>query len=702
MSWVSGPLKSSANAGQISAQLRGKVGLKQYYSAALRMAGFEPVLQSGFKNSPGSALIGIGNAGACVHGTLKVSASLSYTIIVLAGKIEIWRNDGSLRTTLNVPSITSAMLPDLGFYGEANTFGIFHPDLWNGLRLLRNPSDDTAWSVTTWPFETLPDVDLGGSYAKTDDVWTMWITWTSDTALIELSPKLEGTTPDSVRLCTNGTTSAVDPNSASAADWDWFASRLALRLSSVAGFSTGVSVARSGDYSLRKAFTITFGGALSGSQYSFDATITSTSTAAALVSHTQTGTTAGEPLISSGRGGFAGCGNFQDRQVYYAPKAQPAAIAMSRTGEYFDLNIKSADSAGARLEKMRTEVSETVYHVIDATYLIVYTDRAEYFASNRTIEAGKPLNWVRASEIGTRKNCKPVVLEGAVYCVSKDGGRLYKMSYDAVSEAFNPQPVNDMNDDLVSGVISLKVQRKQPGMKADRLWILREDGRLLHGIVNVAQEIPLAAAEWPVHGGGFVHAISVDGQENVWLTVERGGVFTREVIEEAEDNLFQMTIDTTVNSSGIASGLSALNGKTVWAMMKNDIYGPYTVSGGQVATDEVSTTARIGIWEPPVFETMPYIRVLQNDDVVRRPGKVVSIRAYLLNTASIAIGANGQRAKDIALNRMSDDLTAEKQNFTGHIAVCGLKGVGMDPTIIITQVRPGLINVRDFIPGVRL
>ncbi|MCZ4073543.1 hypothetical protein [Agrobacterium sp. LMR679] len=51
---------------------------------------------------------------------------------------------------------------------------------------------------------------------------------------------------------------------------------------------------------------------------------------------------------------------------------------------------------------------------------------------------------------------------------------------------------------------------------------------------------------------------------------------------------------------------------------------------------------------------------------------------------------------------MSDDLVAAKKNFTGHIAVSGLIGVCMDPTLTITQVRPGRLRVRDYIAGVKL
>lgn len=393
---------------------------------------------------------------------------------------------------------------------------------------------------------------------------------------------------------------------------------------------------------------------------------------------------------------------YQDRAVYWAPKARKSAMAMSRAGEYFDLDIEAQADNGPRLEALRSDTGEAILHVINATYLLVFTERGEYFASNRTIKRNEPLNFVRASAIGTRASCRPVVFEGFVYFVSADGGRLYRTGYDAVSEAFDPKPVNDMNDDLVTDIIDMAVQRKNGTMKSDRLWMLRADGRLVRGAPNIAQDIDLSACEFAVAGGGLVKAIAVDINDRLWLTIDRGGVVTEELAEEEDGNLLQSAIYGSTDLTGVASGLSALNGRTVWAMIDNDFHGPFTVSGGAIATDMPSRPVVVGLWAPPRFESLPYVRVLPNDEVVRRPGKVGSVRLYLQDTASIAIGANGQPAKDVPLTMSTDNLDAPKANFTGHRVVAGLIGAGMDPTLVITQVRPGRLNVRDYIPGVRL
>lgn len=702
MARVSGQLKSSVNAGQFAAKLRGRVNVKQYYSAALRMLGVEPVPQSGFRLLPGSVRVGPVASSTVIKGVLKVDKDQSYTLIFTPGSVDIWRNDRVKVATVALPQLTANLIPTLNFYGEADTFGIFVPGIWNGLRLLRNSANDTQWTVSAWPYALLPDVDLGGTYAKTPDVWVFYVRWAEDVAGLVFSFTVEGSSTISVSLLDSVTGLAIAPDSADDADWARLAADIRDAIEDVPGFSAGVSVAfvsRNGRYVTMK---VTFGGVLAGQEYQFDAQIANTSEASVLVAHDEIGETAGEPLISVARGGFAGATNYQDRQIYWAPAARPAAIAMSRTGEYFDLNIDSQNDAAARLEALRSETSETVLYVIDATYLVAFTDRGEYFASNRTIKRNEPLNWVRASTIGSKPGCHPALLEGSLYFVSRDGGRLYRNNYDAVGETFTPEPVNDLNDDLVENIKNLLVQRKTGKMKADRLWILREDGRLICGIANVSQDIALGACEWPVAGGGFVHAMAIDGQDQVWLTIERAGVITEELLEEATDNLFQMAVSINTDLAGRASGLSTFNGKTVWALIDGDVFGPYLVTTGSIETDQPSRPAKVGIWTAPWYESLPYVRVLGNDDVVRRPGKVGSLRIYVEDTASIAIGANGRPPKDVPLNRASDDLSQPKKNYTGHLASAGHIGACMDPTIVISQVRPGQLSVRDYIPGVKL
>ncbi|MFN7010039.1 MAG: hypothetical protein ACK4PN_08400 [Allorhizobium sp.] len=572
-----------------------------------------------------------------------------------------------------------------------------------GLRLFRNAADDTVWTVSAWPFEFVPEVDLGGIYTKTNDVWDLYIRWSGNPPGLAVSITVEGIDTATVRLY-NASGILCSPDDSSA-DWIRFAADVAAAIADLPGFSSGVSVVwnytGSGDY---RPFTVTFGGVLAGSQYEFDAQVVNTAEASALVTHILVGETTGEPLVSASRGGFSGMAMYQDRAIYFAPKVKQAALAMSETAEYFNLNIEAVKDTAARLEALRSETSQTILAVLDNTYLLIFTDQAEWFATNREIKRNQPINFVCASENGSKKNCRPVVIDGLVFFVSPDGGILYSIVYDAVSTTYKPKPENWLAKDLISNIRDQVVQRKIGSSTSSRNWILREDGRLVCLIVNTEMEgNMLSPSEWGVHGGGLVKAHGVDGSEQVWLVVERDGAARVEVLEEARVNLLQAAIRVTTDAAGVASGLSVHNGRTVWAEIDGDFHGPYTVSGGQVTIAEApSKTAIIGLWEPPVYESLPYVRVLQDDSIVKRPGAVKAASLYVIGTTSLAIAANGQPARDVPLNRMSDDLSAPKSGYTGDVLVAGLNGVSNAPTITITQVRPGRLRLRDYVPGVKL
>jgi hypothetical protein len=700
---AAGPLKSSANAGQLSADLAGKVGIKQYYSGALRMQGVEPIPQSGFDLLPGSAYVGSVASSNCRKGVLKVNSTLSYTMIFTAGSVDIWRNDRVKVATITIASITSAMVPELSFYGEADTFGVFHASLPFGLRLLRNSSNDAIWTVTDWPYSDIPDVDLGGTYAETQDYWSLYVRWVDAAAALVMNIQIEGNQTKAIRLVAASGGAPLAPNDATDPDWANYATLFRTAIRALPGMNADVDIQFDPAQSANnyRAFNIVFHDSLGGQEYDVTANVVNTSDASVIAGHIEVGETAGEPLISVARGGFSGMELYQDRAVYTAPAGKKGAVAMSQPGEYFNLNIKSQADNGPRLEALRSQTSETILHALDNTYLVLFTDQAEWFASNRTVSRNDPMNWVRASEIGSKPNCRPMVLEGDVYFSSPDGGKLYSISYDAVSTTYTPDTKNDLNKDLVANMRRLAVQRKIGSTTSNRLWILREDGRLICCVINKTQEI-MAACEWPPAGGGIVKDIIVNGQEQVWITVDRNGQVSEEILEEQDINLFRQAYSVTTDLTGRVTGLSALEGKTVWGELGGDVYGPFTVSGGMVDTGAPSAAGKIGLWTPPVYESMPFVLVNPDDSVVRRPGAVKWAKFYVMDATSLAIGVNGRAAKDVPLNRTSDDLTLPRQPYTGHVNLTGLIGACMDPTLVITQVRPGRLRLRDYVPGVKL
>ena len=212
----------------------------------------------------------------------------------------------------------------------------------------------------------------------------------------------------------------------------------------------------------------------------------------------------------------------------------------------------------------------------------------------------------------------------------------------------------------------------------------------------------LALVEWIAADGGKVRGISVDGQNQVWVSVERGDTVTLEIMEESHLNLFQCSLDLTTDLAGEVTGLELHEGREVWAEADGFILGPFTVSDGAVQLGDAYDTVKVGLWQRPVHESMPYYRLLPNDEILQRPGRIHAVTANIIETDSIAIGANGSPPKEVPLLSASDPVNAPMPPKTQKIRVEGIPGMVDGPTLVITQTRPGRLRVRDYQPEAKL
>jgi hypothetical protein len=696
-----GPLKSSCNAGELSTSLAKKLGLKQFYNGGLRFKNIEPVPQSGFRLGPGSADIRVVASATCRLYCLTVRRNLSYMLVFTEGSVDIYRCETREKVkTLALPSVTADRLPGYDFYAEGSTVGMFHEDDWNGIRIFRN--DETDWTVDAWPYQKLAHADLGGTYAKSQDRLDIYVRFTDNCPRLTLACRVDGEETEGVDLV-DGSGNLIKPEDATGTDRARLASDLQTALRALPSLNNDVDVAyqRGDSFDNYWVFRVAFTNSLAGVEYDFNCDVPNTSEASALVNHVQFGEKDLEALISSTRGGFGGMALFQDRAVYFDAKARKSAINPSRIGEYFDLDHEIAGANGPILTAIRTDSGERILHMVVDGYLLAFTDQAEYFITNRTISQDEPLNIVEASRIGTRDGVRPQIFDGRTWFVSRDGSSLYTTQYDAVKEKFQPTPEDMLATHLVDGIKRQWVQRKVEGSTMPRLWELRTDGRLVYGIVVADQEIT-AFVEWVAAGDGEVIDMMPDGNDQIWIVTRRGSTIRLEVMEEASDNLFQASKTVTTDLAGLATGLTYLNGRDVWVRKDGYVLGPFTVTDGTVDTGLAGATdAQIGLWQPPVYESMPFWKLIQGDEILERPAQVKVLTVNVMETESLAVGANGRPLRNVDLSLVIDDLSEAPVPYSGTLTVAGLNGAAEGPTVVISQLRPGKLRVRDYTPGVK-
>jgi hypothetical protein len=628
-----------------------------------------------------------------------------YLLSATVGWLDIFLDD-DFAAGVYLPAITAAILPEIGFYAENAVIGIFHRQM-ETLRVTRVGSA-SEWQPDLWPYSGVPTADLGGVYTKHDDVWEINVKWANGPVTVRMSIIVNGeTTPSIVTTDSGGTTIAIQ-----SCDIGKFADDVAAAINdlpSIAGDVTATGTIYDGGNSGSAGVTITFGGASSGDEYQVTAQITNTASASALPSHLEIGKTDFEPILSDDRGWTGGAELVQDRLGYLDLLSVPSAIPISQAGEYYTLNIEAAGDAAARLDKLRAgQTAERVLGLLDATYLLAFTDQGVHFASNRTITKSDPLNYTQASSVGIVANTRPLALQSKIYYVGHndkkasggadvDGHQILSLAYDDISTTYTAQPESLRASHLVRGIIRDDRQASETDQDADRIWALRSDGRVIAAHEIPSQDIELGFCEWVPAASGLARELKVDGNNDVRLAIERGGKLRHERLDR---NIFlQAALTLDADMAGQVAGLDIHEGREVWAVASGYVEGPFTVSGGAIDLGVAYagvTGVVAGLWQAPVFESMPRYHVLPNDTIIKRPGRIFAAQVEIIETASIAVGANGQPAVDVPLLETSDATDQPMPAKTKMITVAGLLGQVVGPTFVVTQARPGPLRVRDF------
>lgn len=291
-------------------------------------------------------------------------------------------------------------------------------------------------------------------------------------------------------------------------------------------------------------------------------------------------------------------------------------------------------------------------------------------------------------------------LEQRVYYVSAQTdddsndypGQIYSLAYDEVRTNYAADPESLLAAHLISGIARTARQKPQGERDTAKMWMLRDDGRVVCAKVIRSQEI-LGVVEW-LAAGATIREIAVDHFNTPWLAAQRGDAIRHERMNQ--NRLFRQTVVTTTDLAGEVTGLPFPDAAEVWCDADGFILGPFTVSSGAIDLGEPFTTVQVGYWTPPIFEDMPHVYVTPQDEILERPGRISKVYANLRDTTSIAIGANNTDAEDVNLITGTQPTDTPLAPYTGPAVRSGILGHKTGTTVVLTQVKPGKLQVRDY------
>lgn len=617
----------------------------------------------------------------------------AYMLIVTPGFCDVWKNGEHKGAFLL--NVTAAMVPSLKSYAEGDTVGFFHPDL-KSRRALREGGHDHQWHVDDWPYGEIGQVDYGGTYTTVDDEWRVYLRYDDTPGDLVVRAIISGEETAAVSL-------ATPPSTADTAEWDAFATNLQGAIHQLPSFGAGVTVTRPVTAQPTYAeLLITFGGAYTGIANELAISVVNTSAASSTVSHTKTGHPGGEALISDERGWPGAVELVQDRIGYAGLKARSAGGVFSENGEYFNLNTAQTGEDAPFAWAIRADVRETINWLLWSKYLLILTDEGEYFANNRAIKADEPLNIVRASQYGSSATVEPLDAEGLTYFADPTGSVLYLATYDDVQTSFVSTPQSIFADHLFSGVIRSAIMKPDPTSNAHRLLFLRDDGWIVQ-VMLIRDQNVAAFSRWQTDGE--VKGIGVDRNNLVYLAVKRTTATGPEIFIETWDRdqwLHSAKSYGSTDLDGRLTGLETFEGQTVWVVADGYSLGSFLVESGTISLPFYAADCHVGWWTAPYVETMPFYFQTAQDEIVRRPGRIHTLRGTLVDTTSIAVGANGETPINSPVLRGGAAVSGPVDPYSGPLHEPGLTGFTEGTTLVITQTHPGALQVRDIVVEAQL
>lgn len=308
---------------------------------------------------------------------------------------------------------------------------------------------------------------------------------------------------------------------------------------------------------------------------------------------------AAEAIMSATRG-WPSCGVFlNERLIVGGLRSLPQTVVFSAQGEPANLNTVPTLATDAFTLDLRGDEQGTpnIRRLRAGPRLEVYTQMGLFYASSDVIAKGQGLGFVIANRTPIAASTRVVDASNLAYFVEDGGAVIRQLTYDDQQiERYTTQEISVFSSHLVKGAreMSRRPARSAQGMTL--LNIVTNTGGWIIASTLPTQEL---LGYNPMEAGGPVLAVAAIGAAyDTVLAVDRGGDVHLEVVDDT------LLLDMAVRRAGapVISGLGHLEGRSdVWLRSDEGLFGPFTVTGGQIATTLATTSqCEIGVpfgWE---------------------------------------------------------------------------------------------------------
>nr|WP_321457231.1 hypothetical protein [uncultured Cohaesibacter sp.] len=675
-----GRLQATFTSGELDPFEYDRTELKFYNSGLKWAENIELHPQGGFSLRDGTRHCAALGATSMRLIPFKNSSGVVHDFVLRDGAIDVIRN-GAILTSIDHP-LSAAQLPQIEWAHRMNTLFLFHEDVKTP-RVFYDKATLT-WGCDSLPYEDLPNYDYGGDYDN--GIPAEWeVQFVSFGGGYRFRLTVAGQDTVSIMLSSDS-------------DWTKCAADMQAAILDLPNVASGVTCEVIKDERIK----VIFGGEGNvGDAWAVSADVLDDSDAAIPCYKLVVGVAPGEEIISNEQG-WPSCGLFyQQRTIVGGFKALPNNWMCSPTGRYFSFDTALDEANGAFVVPLDSEGGEQILHMVDGRNMLVFTTEREFWISDRAISKTEATVHVEASTHGSKKGVPVVKNEGGAIFCHKTGSVISEFRYTDVDGNFIAQPISILSPHLFEDICDMALRKAKSSTDANLLGVIDEHGGMRAGYLLRQQDVTGFCRV--TSGKGLFRAIDVNSDNDMNIIVERSGTrrferFERGLLLDAAIAFDYQEATTTI------SGLEHLEGMEVWCLGDGNVYGPYIVSNEIITVDDPVKSGEVGLFSPPLIETLPPSREIADRTVLRRKARIHSVWISVIDTTSIAIGANGQEPVDFPLRQYDENLERPEleDGYSGLIEIRGLRGYVDEPTVTITQVRPGRLTVRSITSEAKL
>lgn len=295
---------------------------------------------------------------------------------------------------------------------------------------------------------------------------------------------------------------------------------------------------------------------------------------------------------------------YQQRLVIAGTNGNTLQIICSVQGSYDDFNdYESTGNLAFQLVIGSTE-KETIQNVLLNQGVQIFTDKSEWLLSGEALSQSS--GFVRNSQIGSSQVQPIIAANGSTLFTPKDGLGVNGFTYTYESASYATPQISLLTNIFDSPIIDMVLRKGYSTTDDTLICLCLENGRLIIGNYLQDQQIQ-AFVDRSADGVYFRQSIQVN--RVLYFLVERNG---KTLIESENETLYTAcaTQNPTYNSStGVISGLSIYNGKTINIYDGNHKYVETgTVSNGTCTltiSTKPATITEVGYNIHSTFESNP-------------------------------------------------------------------------------------------------